>query len=59
MKTILATDVDTESWTVYYRHEVKEQFLTEWFMFCRALCRECNAKEKAKGMGKYVCHKCQ
>ncbi|XP_048745158.1 LIM and senescent cell antigen-like-containing domain protein 1 isoform X1 [Ostrea edulis] len=24
----------------------------------RALCRECNAKEKAKGMGKYVCHKC-
>lgn len=24
----------------------------------RALCRECNAKEKAAGMGKYVCHKC-
>ncbi|OWF39258.1 LIM and senescent cell antigen-like-containing domain protein 1 isoform X2 [Mizuhopecten yessoensis] len=24
----------------------------------RALCRECNAKEKAKGLGKYVCHKC-
>lgn len=24
----------------------------------RALCRECNAKEKALGMGKYVCHKC-
>ncbi|XP_050389046.1 LIM and senescent cell antigen-like-containing domain protein 1 isoform X2 [Patella vulgata] len=24
----------------------------------RALCRECNAKEKAKGSGKYVCHKC-
>ena len=25
---------------------------------CRALCRECNAKEKARGLGKYVCHKC-
>ncbi|XP_064638177.1 LIM and senescent cell antigen-like-containing domain protein 1 isoform X3 [Lineus longissimus] len=24
----------------------------------RALCRECNAKEKASGTGKYVCHKC-
>ncbi|XP_013382896.1 LIM and senescent cell antigen-like-containing domain protein 1 isoform X1 [Lingula anatina] len=24
----------------------------------RALCRECNAREKASGMGKYVCHKC-
>ncbi|CAM6006363.1 unnamed protein product [Sphagnum balticum] len=24
----------------------------------RALCRECNAKEKAAGLGKYVCHKC-
>ncbi|XP_076435650.1 LIM and senescent cell antigen-like-containing domain protein 1 [Babylonia areolata] len=24
----------------------------------RALCRECNAKEKARGTGKYVCHKC-
>lgn len=24
----------------------------------RALCKECNNKEKAKGMGKYVCHKC-
>ncbi|VDI58575.1 Hypothetical predicted protein [Mytilus galloprovincialis] len=25
----------------------------------RALCKECNNKERAKGMGKYVCHKCQ
>lgn len=24
----------------------------------RALCRVCNANEKARGMGKYVCHKC-
>lgn len=24
----------------------------------RALCKECNNKERAKGMGKYVCHKC-
>jgi len=24
----------------------------------RALCRECNVKEKALGMGKYLCHKC-
>uniref|UniRef100_A0AC34GTA9 LIM zinc-binding domain-containing protein n=1 Tax=Panagrolaimus sp. ES5 TaxID=591445 RepID=A0AC34GTA9_9BILA len=24
----------------------------------RALCRECNEKEKAAGAGKYVCHKC-
>ncbi|XP_052783321.1 uncharacterized protein LOC128219541 [Mya arenaria] len=24
----------------------------------RALCRECNAKEKARAIGKYVCHKC-
>lgn len=25
----------------------------------RALCHECNAKAKAIGLGKYVCHKCQ
>lgn len=25
----------------------------------RALCHECNAKLKAQGLGKYVCHKCQ
>lgn len=25
----------------------------------RALCHECNAKVKAVGLGKYVCHKCQ
>jgi hypothetical protein len=25
----------------------------------RALCHECNAKAKAVGLGKYVCHKCQ
>jgi len=25
----------------------------------RALCRECNAMEKALGQGKYVCHKCR
>ena len=25
---------------------------------CSALCRQCNAKEKAAGLGKYVCHKC-
>ena len=24
----------------------------------RALCRDCNAREKAAGLGKYVCHKC-
>jgi len=30
-----------------------------YWCLCRALCRECNAKEKALGMGKYVCHKCQ
>ncbi len=24
----------------------------------RALCRDCNEKEKAAGAGKYVCHKC-
>ncbi|GFR86260.1 LIM and senescent cell antigen-like-containing domain protein 1 [Elysia marginata] len=24
----------------------------------RALCRDCNANEKAKGLGKYVCFKC-
>lgn len=24
----------------------------------RALCRECHAHEKARGLGKYVCHKC-
>ena len=29
------------------------------FLLARALCRECNAKEKARGTGKYVCHKCQ
>jgi hypothetical protein len=28
------------------------------YLFCSALCRECNAKEKAAGMGRYVCHKC-
>ncbi|KRX24925.1 LIM domain-containing protein unc-97 [Trichinella nelsoni] len=25
----------------------------------RALCRECNLKEKESGTGKYVCHKCR
>lgn len=25
----------------------------------RALCHECNAKAKAMGSGKYICHKCQ
>lgn len=25
----------------------------------RALCRQCDAKEKASGLGQYVCHKCQ
>lgn len=25
----------------------------------RALCHECNAKEKAAACGKYICHKCQ
>ncbi|KAE8744197.1 hypothetical protein FOCC_FOCC009117 [Frankliniella occidentalis] len=24
----------------------------------RALCHECNAQEKAVGLGKYICHKC-
>lgn len=24
----------------------------------RALCHECNAKEKARGINKYICHKC-
>ncbi|KHJ41435.1 ribosomal protein L35Ae [Trichuris suis] len=25
----------------------------------RALCRDCNMKEKASGTGKYICHKCR
>lgn len=24
----------------------------------RALCHECNAREKAAAIGKYICHKC-
>lgn len=37
---------------------ILKEFCIEWFMFYRVLCRECNVKEKVKGMGKYVCYKC-
>lgn len=28
-------------------------------IYFRALCRECNEREKEAGRGRYVCHKCK